>query len=151
VKATEAERQAARQWRDILKERLEYRRAAGEDIGSVENYFRRQFSPEKIVKNAEAFKKVAAGEYRKLGVDNPEAAAEAWFKHIFDTYAGVDGGGPVRHRDRRRRGFFQRQDARLRPRSRSGLQGFLEDDVWHTMTSYLSGPRAGQSRRGGSA
>jgi hypothetical protein len=151
VKATEAERQAARAWRDILKERLEYRRAAGEDIGSVDNYFRRQFSPEKIVKNAEGFKKVAAAEYGKLGVDNPEAAAEAWFKHIFDTYAGVDGGGQFATGVGGGMGSASAKTRVFGPEGDQVFKDFLEDDVWHTMTSYLSGAarRAEQTRRFG--
>lgn len=151
VKATDAERQAARVWRDILKERLEYRRAAGEDIGSVENYFRRQFSPEKIVKNAEAFKKLAANEYRKLGADKPEDAADAWFKHIFDTYAGVDGGGRFAASGGTGVGSSSAKTRVFGPEADQVFKDFLEDDVWHTMTSYLSGAarRAEQTRRFG--
>lgn len=141
VSATAAEREAAGKLRDLLKDEIAYRKAAGEDIGEVsDGYFPRVLDIEKTVKKRDLFMRKATELYRRHGAPEPEKSAQAWFEHIFDNYAGVDGG----------LGFAARADvggvgsSSAKPREFGKaadelLAEFYSDDVLGTMAAYFAG------------
>lgn len=88
-----AEAEAAAKVAKLLKDTIDYRKAAGEDIGEVsDGYFPRMLDVEKVVKNRDLFLRQATELYKRHGADNPKASAEAWLARTFDQYAGLDGG-----------------------------------------------------------
>lgn len=89
---TAAERAGAKEIRTLLKDVHQYRREAGEELGEVENYFPRVLNTMAVAKSPEAFKRIAADLYRKVGADDPVKAAENWLLRTLDTHAGLDGG-----------------------------------------------------------
>jgi hypothetical protein len=88
VRSTDKERAAAREIRDLLKDVIDYRKEAGEDIGEVKNYFPRVVDSLAVANEPGKFKAAAEKLYRDLGVDDPAQAAEAWMTRILDTHAG---------------------------------------------------------------
>lgn len=154
LRATAAERQAATKIRDLLKETIDYRKKAGEDIGEVsDGYFPRVLSVEKVIKNKDQFLKSAEQLYRNHGADDPKAAAANWIGHIYDTYAGLDGGfgfvrgssGGLGSSTAKAREFGKAADAQLKD--------FYEGDVFHVLSAYFTGAakRAEYARRFGAA
>lgn len=152
MRAAAAERQAAAEVRDLLKETIDYRKAAGEDIGEVsDGYVPRVLSLEKVAKAPDKFLATAETLYKGLGVDDPKGAAEAWLHRVIDEYAGLDGGleslpragGAGGSRSAKSREFGKQADTLLRE--------FYEDDLFHTLSSYFVGAarRAEHARRFG--
>ncbi|AYJ85783.1 hypothetical protein D3Y57_07090 [Sphingomonas paeninsulae] len=151
--ATAKEREAAAQLRDTLKETLEYRKAAGEDIGEVSNgYFPRVLDVEKVSKGREDFLHRAEKLYRSVGADKPELAAQAWFDRVFDQYSGLDGG--LAHVNKGGGGGIGGNTAKAREFGKQAddlLKGYYHDDVFQTLASYFLGAarRAEETRRFG--
>lgn len=86
---------AAQELRDLFKETIDYRKAAGEDIGEVsDGYLMRWFDMDKVMADKDGFVTKASRLYRNEGMADKEAtaAAEAWYQNIFNEYAGLDGG-----------------------------------------------------------
>lgn len=138
VRATTQERSAAASIRDLLKETLEYRRAAGEEIGEVtDGYFPRLINADAVVKNAEKFRKAATELYRSIGTENPEAAADAWLLRISDSYAGLDGG-----LDQAARGTSGSASSKAREFGKQAdvlLREFYQTDPFQALSGYLAG------------
>ncbi|HEX8418960.1 MAG TPA: hypothetical protein VF638_02995, partial [Sphingomonas sp.] len=142
VKATVEERAAATTIRDLLKETLEYRRAAGEEIGEVsDGYFPRMLNAEKVAHQREDFLARAEKLYRGTGLSerDAKASASAWFNHVFDTYAGLDGGlgftraggDSIGNMTTKTREFGKQADELLRD--------YYEGDVMSVMAGYFGG------------
>lgn len=151
-RAKPAEQVAAKQLRDLLKETLEYRRDAGEDIGEVfDGYFPRVLDNEAVVKGREKFLAAAEKLYRGIGVPDAEASAAAWYDRIFDTYAGLDGGldhikganGGIGTSSAKAREFGKAADELLKD--------FYNQDTFGTLAAYFTGSakRAEYNRRFG--
>jgi hypothetical protein len=153
VSATAGEREAAGKLRDLLKDEIAYRKAAGEDIGEVsDGYFPRIIDVEKTVKGREKFLQKAVELYRRHGADDPRASAEAWFDHIFDTYAGIDGGiGFSRSSGDQGMGSSSAKSREFGKAADELLAEFYVDDVPGTMAAYFNGSarRAEYARRFG--
>lgn len=152
TRATADERAAAGELRALLKETLEYRKDAGEDIGEVsDGYFPRVLKVDQVAKKRDEFLKAAEQLYRSVGADNPAEAARRWFGQVFDEYAGLDGGlgfirsaaGGSGSSSAKSREFGKQADALLRD--------FYEDDVFQVLASYFTGAakRAEYARRFG--
>jgi murein DD-endopeptidase MepM/ murein hydrolase activator NlpD len=153
VRATAAEREAARKVRDLLEETLTYRRAAGEDVGKVtDGYFPRVLDVDQVVKRKDEFLRRAETLYRGLSVPDANRAAADWFGRIFDEHAGIEGGlefaragagGGVAAGSAKAREFGKQADELLRE--------FYEPDVFSTLASYFTGSakRAEHTRRFG--
>lgn len=152
-RATKPELDAAQKVRDLLKAEIDYRKAAGEDIGEVsDGYFPRILDVEKVVKQREEFLRRAESLYRKHGVDDPATAAKAWFERVFDTYSGIDGG--LDHFGRAGQGGIGGNTAKGREFSKeadSVLADFYGDDTMAMLSAYFHGSarRAEYSRRFG--
>lgn len=153
VSATAAEREAASKLRDLLKDEIAYRKAAGEDIGEVsDGYFPRVLDVEKSVKNRDKWLKQATELYRRHGAEDPKASAEAWFDHVFDTYAGIDGGiGFSRSSGDQGMGSSSAKSREFGKAADELMAEFYVDDVPGTMAAYFNGSarRAEYSRRFG--
>jgi hypothetical protein len=148
VRSTEKERAAAREIRDLLKDVIDYRKEAGEDIGEVKNYFPRVLDSLAVANDAGKFKAAAERLYRGLGVDDPRAAAEAWLTRVLDTHAGLDGGEEFvvssgKPSSSKSREFGAEADRELRD--------FLQKDPLLVLSDYITGSvrRAEQTRRFG--
>lgn len=153
VSATAAERDAAGKLRDLLKDEIAYRKAAGEDIGEVsDGYFPRVLDVEKSVKNRDKWLKQATELYRRHGAEDPKASAEAWFDHVFDTYADIDGGiGFSRSSGDQGMGSSSAKSREFGKAADELMAEFYVDDVPGTMAAYFNGSarRAEYSRRFG--
>ncbi|MEO8722008.1 MAG: hypothetical protein ABI395_00575, partial [Sphingobium sp.] len=151
--ATAPERAAAGKLRDLLKETIEYRKAAGEDIGEVtDGYFPRVLDVSKVSKNRDEFLRKAEQLYRTVGAEDPKASAEAWFARAFDTYSGLDGG--LQHFQRGGSGGIAGNTAKSREFGKEAdrlLNDFYHGDVFQTLASYFTGAarRAEETRRFG--
>lgn len=148
IRATENERKAARALRDMLNDVLAYRRAAGEDIGEAKAYFPRVLDAIAVAKNPAEFKKAAEGLYRRLGVDDPEASAAAWYTRILDTHSGIDGG------EEYVRAGGKPSSAKAREFGKEAdtvLKDFYQKDPLLVLSDYVTGSvkRAEQTRRFG--
>jgi hypothetical protein len=151
LSAPKAEVEAAKKLRDLLKGAIDYRKAAGEDIGEVaDGYFPRVLDPAKVAKHEVRFKARARKLYEGAGVDDPDGAANAWFSRVFDTYSGLDGGLDARGRaggiganSAKGRDFGKQADELMRE--------FYVDDMFQTLASYFTGAarRAEETRRFG--
>jgi len=149
MRASAAEREAAGKVRDLLKETLEYRRAAGEEIGEVtDGYFPRVLDPIAVIGKEKEFKAAAAKLYEGVGAKDPEASANAWFARITDSYTGLDGGldhikASGKPDSGKAREFGKDADTLLK--------GFYQDDPFLTLAGYLTGAarRAEEVRRFG--
>lgn len=152
-RASVAEIEAAQKLRDLLKDTLDYRRAAGEEIGEVvDGYFPRILAVDKVVKRRDEFMQIAQKLYRDIGAPDPEQAASAWFTRIFDEYAGIDGGldfsragasAGLGTSSAKSREFGKLADELLRD--------FYEPDTFGTLAAYFTGSakRAEHARRFG--
>lgn len=154
IRATPAEREAAQKVRDILKETLEYRRDAGEEIGEVaDGYFPRLLNVEKVTKQRERFLERATRVYRSIGLSSTEAAkaAQAWFEHAFDTYAGLDGGLSFARGSSDGIGASTAKAREFGKIADEVLKDFYEGDVMSVLAGYFGGAarRAEHSRRFG--
>jgi hypothetical protein len=150
--ATAAEREAAGKLRDLLKETIEYRQAAGEDIGEVsDGYFPRVLDVDAVMAGQDKFLRAAEQLYRAEGVKDPAAAAKQWLARIYDEYAGLDGGlefarnstGGIGANTAKSREFGKRADGLL--------ADFYQKDAFGTLASYFTGAakRAEYARRFG--
>lgn len=143
------EHEAATKIRDLLKDVLAYRRAAGEELGEVsDGYFPRVLDTLAVVKDRGKFTDGAEKVYRAMGVDNPEEAAAAWLLRITDTHAGVDGGlahfgGTAKPSSAKSREFGKLAD--------EVLKDFYQADPHIVLSDYITGSvrRAEQTRRFG--
>ncbi len=151
LKATAPEREAAGKIRDLLKETIDYRKAAGEDIGEIlDGYFPRVIDPARVAANEQKFLAAAERLYRQAGVDDPAAAARQWFSRIYDQHLGIDGGldyvksgGGIGANSAKGRTFLKEADTLLKE--------FYNQDVFQTLASYFTGAarRAEETRRFG--
>ncbi len=154
IRATPAEREAAQKVRDILKETLEYRRDAGEEIGQVaDGYFPRLLNVEKVAKQRERFLERATRVYQSTGLSSTDAAkaAQAWFEHAFDTYAGLDGGLSFARGSSDGIGASTAKAREFGKIADEVLKDFYEGDVMNVLAGYFGGAarRAEHSRRFG--
>lgn len=138
--ATPGELAAAKDLRRLLKETIDYRKAAGEDIGEVsDGYFPRVIDVAQVAKDKARFIKIATQLYRNTGADDPAAAADAWFNRIYDSYSGLDGGlqhwrsngGGLAGNTAKAREFGKEADKAMRE--------FYHDDMRQTLASYFTG------------
>lgn len=157
VTMRKAEKNAAAEVAKLLKDTIDYRKKAGEDIGEVtDGYFPRFMDVEKVVKNRDLFLKQATELYRRHGAENPEASAKAWAARIFDQYAGLDGGLEYASlfRDTRPAGVG-RQTTKAREFGKDAdtlLGEFYDNDTGSVLTGYFIGAarKAEEARRFGS-
>ena len=138
VRATQEERDAAVQLRELLKDTIRYRKEAGEDVGEVgDGYFPRHLNVDAVAKNPDDFLRKAEQLYRGLDVADPKSAAKAWLGHVLDTYAGLDGafGQPGVNSSRvdssKSREFGKQADILLKD--------FYSKDVFGTLADYMAG------------
>ncbi len=141
VPATAAERAAAVTIRDLLKDTLEYRRNAGEDLGEVrDGYFPRVLDVGRVIASQADFLRRAERLYARAGAPDPAASARAWFARVLDEHAGIDGGlehirpghgGGVAADAAKSREFDKLADTLLKP--------FYERDVVGTLSAYITG------------
>jgi hypothetical protein len=148
VRSTDAERAAAREIQSLLKDVIEYRKDAGEDIGEVTNYFPRVIDALAVAKDSAKFLKAAERLYRDVGADDPAKAAEDWMQRVMDTHAGLDGGEEFIARgskpsSAKGREFGDKADGILRD--------FYQKDAALVLHDYVMGSvrRAEQARRFG--
>lgn len=154
VRATPAELAAAKEVRALLKETIDYRKAAGEELGEVsDGYFPRWLDVDKVMERQDDFKQAAAKLYRDQGMSDKEAkeAAQRWLEHTIDTYAGLDAGldmynvagDVVGSRTSKGREFGKQAD--------KILADFYQDDLLPVLSQYFHGSarRAEMMRRFG--
>lgn len=151
VRASAAERKAAEQVRDLLKDVIDYRKAAGEDIGEVtDGYFPRELRPELVAKRSDDFIAAATEVYRRQGMDSAAAATAArnWHRHIMDSYSGLDGGVDFARSSPGTRSEKPRQFGKDADEL---LKDFYNQDPVDTLLSYFIGAakRAEHARRFG--
>jgi hypothetical protein len=152
LRATAAERDAATSLRELLKETIDYRKAAGEDIGEVsDGYFPRVLKVDRVIKDRDKFLKAAEQLYRGVGAEDPKLSARAWFDHVFDTYAGLDGGPAFVRGAGGGMGGSTSKPREFGKQADTLLKDFYEPDVFHTLASYFTGSakRAEYARRFG--
>lgn len=153
MSATAAEWTAAGKIRDVLKETLDYRRAAGEDLGEVsDGYFPRVIEPALVAKDPVKFTRQATTLYRGIGLSAKDAsnAADAWTLRVMDSYGGIDGGldhvkGSSNPSSGKSREFGKAAD--------TAMKEFYQVDPFLTLSNYVQGSvkRAEQNRRFGAA
>jgi hypothetical protein len=148
VRSTDKERAAAREVRDLLKDVVDYRKEAGEDIGEVKNYFPRVVDSLAVANAPGKFKAAAERLYRDLGVDDPGAAADAWMTRILDTHAGLDGGEEFMVASGKPSSSKSRE---FGPAADKLLRDFMQKDPLLVLSDYVTGSvrRAEQTRRFG--
>jgi proteasome lid subunit RPN8/RPN11 len=154
--ARKTEAEAAAKIAKLLKDTIEYRKSAGEEIGEVtDGYFPRMMDVEKVVKNRGLFLRQATELYRLHGADNPQASAEAWLARIFDQYAGLDGGLDLANltHDARPAGVGRKTSkSREFGKDADKLLGeFYDNDTGQVLTAYMLGAakKAEEARRFG--
>jgi murein DD-endopeptidase MepM/ murein hydrolase activator NlpD len=153
-RATQGEIDAAKKLRELFKETIEYRRAAGESIGEVtDGYFPRWIDTEKVIGDLDAFKGKAASMYRKMGMSTREAddQAQSWSEHIIDTYAGLDAGLDIFNVAGDTIGSRTAQSREFGKMADTILADFYQNDVLAVSAQYFHGSarRAEQFRRFG--
>lgn len=151
-----AEAKAAQAIAKLLKDTIDYRKEAGEDIGEVtDGYFPRWMDVEKVMSNRDLFLRQATELYKKHSAENPEASAKAWMARIFDQYAGLDGGIAYAglFRDTRPAGVG-RKTTKEREFGKDAdrlLGEFYSNDAGEVLTAYFIGAakKAEEARRFG--
>jgi hypothetical protein len=148
VQSTASERAAAVEIRNLLKDVIDYRRDAGEDIGEVKNYFPRVLDSMAVAKDPAKFKRAAERLYAGLGVPDPRAAAEAWMVRVLDTHAGLDGGEEFMVSSGKPSSSKTRE---FGPAADRVLREFMQKDPLLVLSDYITGSvrRAEQTRRFG--
>lgn len=154
--AKRAEAEAARDIAKLLKDTIDYRQKAGEDIGEVsDGYFPRWIDVEKAMQQRGLFLRQATELYRRHGSENPQASAEAWLARLFDQYAGLDGGPDFidLFHDTRQAGVG-RKTAKPREFGKDAdklLGEFYNNDTGEVLTAYMIGAarKAEEARRFG--
>lgn len=151
-----AEAKAAAEIAKLLKDTIDYRKKAGEDIGEVtDGYFPRWMDVEKVMANRDLFLRQATELYRKHGAEDPEGSAKAWLARIFDQYAGLDGGMAYAglFHDTRPAGVGRKTTkAREFGKDADKLLGqFYSNDAGEVLTAYFIGAarKAEEARRFG--
>jgi murein DD-endopeptidase MepM/ murein hydrolase activator NlpD len=151
-RATEGEIAAAKKLRELFRDAIEYRKAAGEEIGEVsDGYFPRWLDVEKVIADQDKFLAAAERVYRASGVDDAKEAAQGWLRHVFDTYAGLDGGLDIRRATGDAVGSRTAQARSFGKEADRLLADFYQDDLLQVTTQYFHGAarRAEQARRFG--
>jgi len=155
-KATEVK--AAADIAALLKDTIDYRKKAGEDIGEVtDGYFPRWMNVEKVITKQDLFRQRAEQLYQRHGLDADaaKAAASAWMARIVDQYAGLDGGLEYASlfRDTRPAGVGRKTTkAREFGKDADKLLGdFYQNDTGEVITAYMIGAarKAEEARRFG--
>lgn len=154
--ARKAEAEAARDIAKLLKDTIEYRKAAGEEIGEVtDGYFPRMMDVEKAMSQRGLFLRQATELYKRHGAENPKASAEAWLARLFDQYAGLDGGPDFidLFHDTRPAGVG-RKTSKSREFGKDAdvlLADFYDNDTGQVLTAYMIGAakKAEEARRFG--
>ena len=150
VRATAEERAAAGTVRDLLKEVLDYRRDAGEEIGEVrDGYFPRTTRFDKVAADPGKFQRAAAATYRDagLGVKEANEAADALLVRAINGSMNISDaatfGGGGKPSSAKAREFGKYADVRLRD--------FYETNPMRALSGYMEGAvrRAEESRRFG--
>jgi hypothetical protein len=119
------------QW---LKEERDYQREAGVDIGTVQNYFPREYDRSKIIPQRAAFIADATRAYEKMGLPHDEAARAAdafWYRRTYgaDGTPGTDFGGAGNPLFTRTREFT--------PEAARELEKWRTASVSDTLEAYL--------------
>lgn len=153
-RATAEEIEAAKKLRELFKETLEYRRAAGESIGEVsDGYFPRWIDAERVMADPDAFKSKAASMYSRMGMSRREAEdqAQTWMERIMDTYAGLDGGLDIYNGAGDTVGSRTSQSREFGKMADDVLADFYQNDVLAVASQYFHGSarRAEHFRRFG--
>lgn len=148
VGATTAERAAASTVRDLLKDLLEYRLDAGEDIGMVrDGYFPRITRLDKVAAKPEAFRQAAIKVYKDIGHEAPEEAAEALLTNAINGSMNISDaqvfGGGGKPSSSKAREFGKSADTHLRD--------FYETNPMRALADYIGSAtrRAEEARRFG--
>ena len=154
IKATEAEQEAAKELRRLFSDTIEYRKAAGEEIGEVtDGYLPRWLDVEQVMQRQDEFVAKAEKLYRGLGFkpDESRQQAQLWLQHIADTYAGVDGALDIRRATGDAVGSKTAQGRQFGKAADKMLQDFYLDDLMQVSAQYFHGAarRAEQTRRFG--
>lgn len=146
TKGKKVEAKAAAEIAALLKDTIDYRKKAGEDIGEVtDGYFPRWMNVEKVITKQDLFRQRAEQLYQRHGLDadDAKAAANAWMARILDQYAGLDGGLEYASlfRDTRPAGVGRTTTkAREFGKDADKLLGdFYQNDTGEVITAYMIG------------
>lgn len=143
---------AATELRDLLKTQIDYRKGSGEEIGEVtDGYFPRWFDVDKVVSNEADWLARAERLYASIGAADPAGQAKLWFNHIFDTYAGLDGGLDIRRATGDSTGSNTAKSREFGKLADDIMGDYYQGDLMQVMGSYFHGSarRAEQTRRFG--
>jgi hypothetical protein len=131
---------AAKAIEAMLKREIDYRKAAGEEIGEIrDGYFPRIVDLDKVAKDAEGFQSKVAQLYQKAGSKNPKEAAKAYYEALLHEHMGLDQTSiafelnqlAVARNAEESRVFGKEAD--------NLLKDFYHDDVFTTLVAYFNG------------
>lgn len=152
TRATAQELEIAKEVRGLLKDAIDYRKAAGENIGEVaDGYFPRWLDVEKVIANQDDWVRRVTKLYKGEGVDDPEGAARGWLNHVVDTYAGLDGGLDIRRATGDAIGSMTANSRTFGKAADQELADYYQHDLLQVLSQYFHGAarRAEQARRFG--
>jgi hypothetical protein len=131
---------AAKAVGEMLKREIEYRKAAGEDIGNVrDGYFPRIVDLDKAAKNADEFKRLVAQLYQKAGHKNPKEAADAYYEALLHEHMGLDQTSIAFELNQLAVARTAEESRVFGKEADNLLKGFYHDDVFTTLVAYFNG------------
>lgn len=136
----------AKRVQKLLKDELEYMRAAGVDIGEIKDgYFPRIYDREKMLAQQADFIAKATEMYAAMGEAEPRRKAEAfWYRKVYG-----DEGRPGEQRGNAKEAFSK--ERQLDQNAEKYLSAYLDDNAGSVLSSYFmqSSRRAEIARRFG--
>lgn len=146
---------AAKRIAEMLDAERKWLTEQGVELGDVKNYVPRVYLAREIVAKAAQFREAATKAYREMGVDDPAAAAEAWYQATKLKGDGVPevpfldltSGAPQKN-------FTKTREIPIDVIRKSGLDKFLDTDLSGVLDAYYRRTAkrgAFESRFGGTA